>query len=345
MAISFLAERIGEVDHSKEKFEESIYLLDSDYRVIGMRRATNASGPEPKCGDYFFTHYPIDPSEQGALESAHSLLKLCPLLFRAGKRPMLACFEFLPHTGLILLAVPERKLRKYFDRPATHAAPSEWLNAYDILISPALFSRHQPITTESYSAMHAWLINFYNTLNYGIDEREFDYLVASIAVRLSMLARLCGLRMSLDLTALSYDLRDIHEFSLILPHTLASMLAAKRLSASGAIRLQAVDVIGVGPTVMADFYTATPPARIPELEPLRALAMARGDIFEYMTPPEDPCHVAIQYTLRPARISAQGLKADPPFERGNDGSIWPPHYLGQAAEKRKRGRIDSISDF
>lgn len=333
MSLPYLADRSGVVDYSDRKFEESLYLLDETYRVIGMRRATKATGPAPECGDAFFAHYPIAPKERSCLNSACSLLNLRPLLFRAGNRPMLALFECFPHTHMILIVVPERQLRRCFDRPATHASETQWLHAFQFLLSPATLTRHQPITPESYEMMHGWIAGIYNALHYRVDEREFDHLVASIAVRLSLQAKLLGLRLSLDLSDLSYDLRDTHELALILPHALATMIAAKRLARDSTIHMQAEYVIGIGPTVMADFYTAEPQERIPELEPLRALAMQRGDTFDYMSPATDPCHVAVQFSLRPACISAQELKTDPPFENNLPVSIWTPYYIGPAEWK------------
>lgn len=345
MQTSYLADRIGDVDHTGRTFDESLYLLDSSYRVIGMRRATGATGPVPKCGDLLFTHYPIASKDKACFDSACSLLNPCPLLFRAGNRPMLALFEFYLRTHMILIAVPERHLRKHFDRPATHAAPTEWLHAYEILLSPTMFSRHAPITTESYNAMHTWLVDLLSPFHFGVDERECDYLVASIAVRLSLQAKLCGLHLSLDLTELSHDLRDTHELALVLPHSLAVMMAAVRLSKNRSLRIQANDTVGIGPTLIADFHTDEPPERIPELEPVRARSILRGDTFEYAVMPDDPCHVGVQYSLRPARISAQGVKN--PFLFGNvsPASIWGPYYISGENKSSSFSIPDLNEDF
>lgn len=336
MSFPYLADRVGTVDYSHQKFEESLYLLNDTNQVIAFRRATNATGPIPERGDDFFAHYPIDSKERGCFDSASSLLNIRPLLFRAGNRPMVAVFDFFPHTHLILIAVPERQLRKHFDRPATHASESEWLAAFEFLLSPATMTRHQPITVEGYEMMHDWLASIYNALHYQVNEGEFDHLVASVAVRLSMQAKLCGLRLSLDLSDLSYELRDTHELSLLLPHSFAVMMVAKKLSRDGSLRMRATDELRCGPTVIADFHAAEPPERIPELEPLRALAMYRGDVFEYMTVPDDPCHVSVQFSLRPARISAQDIKPILKFGEGRPLFIWQEHRIGKAAEGKTK---------
>ena len=338
MLFPYLADRVGIVDHSHQKFEEILYLLNEAYQVIAVRRATGATGPSPQCGDDLFAHYPITPKEKSCLDSACSLLNIRPLLFRAGNRPMMALFDFFPHAHLILIAVPERQLRKHFDRPATHANETEWLAAFEVLLSPATMTRHQAITVEGYEQMHGWLAGIYNAFRYRVDEREFDHLVASVAVRLSMQAKLCGLRLSLDLSDLSYELQDTHELSLILPHSFATMMAAKRLSKDGSVRMRATDELRCGPTIIADFHTAEPPERIPELEPVRALAMYRGDVFEYMVLPNDLCHVAIQYSLRPARISAQDIKHSLPFEEKRPLSIWQEYPIGRTANEKPKIR-------
>ena len=309
-----IADFLGQVDCTDRIFEESIYLLDEHYRVVAARPATKPTGKVPHIGDDFFVCFPILKSEFALLHQMLNTVTMDALLFRAGERPMLAVYEFYGPTRLLMVAVPEGALKAHFDFPGAHAAADGWMRALHVQLTPGMLSRCVPVTAEAYLAMHTWLRAIHLPLFYRVDEQQFEAAVATVAVRLCRLAEMCGCHLYFDIRALCADLQDPDTLDLLLPVSLAVMMAVRRISYDGSIEFYAEKDYVIGPLFYAAFYTDEPVTDIPELSTMRRMATWRGELFEYMPDPNDPRRMLIRFSLRRPRLrEAQGLKNDFPW--------------------------------
>ncbi|MBE6702772.1 MAG: hypothetical protein E7585_05110 [Ruminococcaceae bacterium] len=301
------ADRVGSVDGTDAFFPESLYLLDRNFVIIGMRPATERTGPEPALGDRFFDHFPATKEESAILKKMMTCANENSLLMWAGNRPILVICAYYPVSQMLLVAVPERRVRLYLDRPAAYDGR---VGLDEILIfSTAALSRNAPLTTDGYNMLSNWFGRLHMPFFYSaILEKEYDAPVAVLAVRLMELAKLCGCRVSFDFHEMGYSYQDLYPFELAIPTLLAVFLAVYRIGKNREVTIRGWHYADTGPMCSANFWVEDLNDALPEYSALRQLAEQKNRIFADVRNPEQPESRFCEFMTCVPDFADQGLR-------------------------------------
>lgn len=306
MGFHIMADLIGNIDHRKDQLNESIYLLQEDYKIIGMRRATHATGPAPRIGDLFFDRFSADPKELRTLFGMTNFYNEHSLLMRAGNRPVVILQALYARTRLLVAVVPEKETQRALDRPAQYA---ELLAEYHLLCSPQSLQRKTEPTEQDHRTVHAFVQRIHDPLFYDrVHYLEPKAPLLNAVMRIHRIAALCGCAVDFDLTGIEYVGEEQDAFDLLVGACLALLMAVHRTGADRHLTLTAGFVPGCGAMAGGTFTCTVPVSELCELRHLCNEAEARGERFEIATHPERPERVMVQFALRHKELSEQGGK-------------------------------------
>ena len=314
--MSFLscAERAGLADGTVAHFEESIYLLDEQYTVIGQREASEPDAPVPAVGDRFFDHFQISPEERATLERMLRSLCCDSLLIRAGKRPVLMLCQFFARTRLLVAIVPQGEIRGCFEAPAAYADVLEELH---VRLSGEAHILGEPLDAHRYAVLCEWLGRVHIPLFFeGYQRNKADADVATVATRLFHLALLCGCRLDYDLSGFGYDPLHVEDYDLLIGSAFALFLMARRTCRDREISMIGKRRFGAGPTLNVLVRCDATVDTLTEIGVLCREAATRNDLFGVYRDPNDTSLLYLQFSFQNKELSAQDLKEKLGFEGG-----------------------------
>lgn len=226
MGFHIMADLISSIDHRQDLLEESIYLLQADYKIIGIRRATHSTGPAPNMGDLFFERFPTDQKELRTLHGLTNFYNENSLLMRAGNRPVVILLPLYARTRLLIAVVPEGKMRRALEYPAQHA---ELLAEYHILCSAQSLQRRSELTEQDHRMIHTFAQRIHDPLFYD----RAHYLepkapLLNAVMRIHRIAALCGCAVDFDFTGIEYAAEEPRAFDLLTENVLALLMAVHR---------------------------------------------------------------------------------------------------------------------
>lgn len=306
MPILSYADRIGSADGRSDRFEESIYLLDEDLTVVGLREADAPDAKAPRIGDLFFTRFPASCEELGALDRMKASISEDSLLMRAGGRPVLILFQFFARTRLLVAVVPQGDVKSCLEAPAAFA---DVLEAWHVQLSGESRVSGEPLDEQSYALLSKWIARIHLPLFLEKHESgNFDTEVATVAARLSHMAVLCGCRLDYDLTGFGYEPFDTTDLDLLTGTAFCVFLLAHRITKDRAVALEGSRHAHEGPILHAHLACDTVECALPEIEQLQSKAPERDDLFAVLWNPKSVLPLQLEFSFCNKEISAQNVK-------------------------------------
>ena len=304
------ADRVGTLNGTNTAFPESIFLLDSRFNVIGLRKADDYTGPEIRQGDAFFERFPVAQLEMRELRRVMNCVNETSLLMWAGNRPVLIVCAFYGITQTLLAVLPEGPIRQLLSYPAGYENKLGAVLGATVTFSLGAMSRRHPPTVEGLNMISSWLKRIHMPFFYDdILYREYDAAVAVLGVRLMQLALLCGCRIRYSFERMSIQHTDLRYLELFIPTLLSVLLAARRADPDQLIEIVCEDIVGNTSTICTVSFTVSDPKDpLRELEPLRQLAMLRDRQFSATRHPERPLQVHCRFLTHVPAFSVQGTK-------------------------------------
>ena len=314
MPVLSYADGVGLVDGREELFCESVYLLNEDYTVVGKREASAPDAPTPEIGDRFFDHFKASSEERATLKHMRSSISRDSLLMRAGRRPVLMLSGFFSRTRLLVAVVPEGEVRACLEAPGAFA---DVLEAWHVQLSAEARVPGEPLDGDSYALLSEWLSRVHIPLffeGYRSDRADAD--VATIATRLSHLARLCGCRLDYDLSGFGYAPFEADGFDLLIGVAFAVFLMAHRLERDRSVLIKGERLFSDGPVLHVLLHCDASIEALSEIEVLSREAVTRDDLFEVYHHPNGSYPLHLQFSFCNKDLSAQDIKVKRVFETG-----------------------------
>lgn len=316
MSVLYRTDRVGVADGREDHFAESIYLLDQDYTVVGLREATEPDAPTPTIGDRFFDRFKASPEERAMLKRMMASISDDSLLIRAGGRPVLMLCQFFAHTHLLVAIVPEGEIRTCLEAPGAFA---DVLEALHVQLSAESRVLGEALDGDRYALLSGWIGRVHPRLfleKYQSD--RFDAEVTAVATRLSQLALLCGCRIDYDLTGFGYAPLRTDSFELLIGASLAVLLMAHRVGHERAVLIKGERLFSDGPVLHVLLHCDAPVDTLCEIEGLRREAAARDGLFEVYQHENDYFSLHLQFSFCSKELSAQDIKVKRAFEVDGD---------------------------
>lgn len=328
MPILSCADRVGKADGRDDLFQESIYLLDESYTVVGLRRATEPDAPTPCIGDRFFDSFPASRAELGALARMQASVSEESFLMRAGGRPVLMLCRFFARTRLLVAIVPQGDVRTCLERPAAFA---DLLETLYVRLSGEACVPGEPLDGDSYALLSKWLSRIHLPLFFeGYQAGRLDTEVATVAARLSYLALLCGCRLDYDLTGIGYEPFDADDLDLLIGTAFAVFLMAHRITQDRSVMILSDRLYTDGPILYALLDCDTTIDALSEIEVLRRDAVARDDLFNVSLHSNTAFPLRLQFSFCNKEISVQGVKPSKPGYHDLK-PMWPCYDVDESA--------------
>ncbi|MBQ9097954.1 MAG: hypothetical protein IJY50_00810 [Clostridia bacterium] len=307
MANLYYADRIGEIDGTKNKFPENLYLLDDSFHVLGVREATNPERPCLRQGDDFFAAFPLDPAEGNTLSRALRSLLGDSLLLEAGGRPVLIVTAFFARTRTLLAVVPEKELIPVLDCAAHWA---DILSEMHLQFSLNMLARKSKECCESdYRTLTGWLQRIQSPVfAQTLTNQGAEGIIAAIAYRLGAVASLCGCRLSYDLKGLGYTMLPSDNMDLLTGLAFSVFMAIRRIARDQQAVIEADRIYTDDPMLYVIFHRIPDDSPVVELEGLIHRASTTGETLCMYDDPKGTDMCYIQFSFFPKELSAQGIK-------------------------------------
>lgn len=310
------AERIGVTDGRERHLEESIYLLNEEYTIVGVCKADGLNASAPTIGDRFFDHFMASPEERTMLRHMRSSISCDSLLIRAGGRPVLMLCRFFARTRLLVAIVPEGEVRACFEAPARYADVLEVLH---VQLSAQARVPGEVLDGDGYALLCEWLSRVHIPLFFeGYQSNRADADIATVATRLSHLALLCGCRMEYDLSGFGYEPLRVEDFDLMIGTAFAMLLMAHRVSQDRSVLVRGKYVYGEGPVLQVCLNCDASSEAFSEIEVLNREAVTRDDLFAAYHCQSSYFPLKLEFSFRNKELSAQDVKVKILFDAGTD---------------------------
>ena len=310
------ADRVGSVDGRESRFEESIYLLNEEFTVIGLREATGSDAPGLSIGDCFFDCFKASQKERAALSRMQSSISCDSFLMRAGRRPVLFLCQFFARTHLLVAIVPKGEIRACLDAPAAFA---DVLEALHVQVSAEARVLGEPLDSYRYTVLCEWLSRVHIPLFFkGYQNIRSDADIATVATRLFHLALLCGCRLDYDLSGFGYESLHTENFDLLVGVAFAVFLMTHRVGQERSVTIYGKRLPGEGPVLHVQMHCDASLETLSELEVLCRDATARSDLFELYQNANSVFPLHLEFSFCNKELSAQDLKVKILFDRGDD---------------------------
>lgn len=309
-------DRVGFADGKAEHFRESVYLLNQDYTVVGLREASDPTAKVLAIGDRFFDHFKASPEEREMLRRMRSSICTDTLLMRAGKRPVLFLCRFFARTRLLVAIVPEGEVRACFEAPGAFA---DVLEEMHVQLSAEARVSGEALDGDAYALLCEWLSRVHIPLYFeGYQRDRADADIATVATRLSHLALLCGCRLEYDLSGFGYEPLRVEDFDLLIGTAFAVLLMAHRVSQDRSVLIEGKRIYGEGPVLHAHLNCDVSTETFSELEVLSREAVTRDDLFAAYHCQNSSFPLKLEFSFCNKELSAQNIKVKILFDKGSD---------------------------
>ncbi|MBO5354957.1 MAG: hypothetical protein J6B09_02695 [Clostridia bacterium] len=310
------AECIGVTDGRERHLEESIYLLNEEYTIVGVRKADGLNASAPTIGDRFFDHFMASPEERTMLRHMRSSISCDSLLIRAGGRPVLMMCRFFARTRLLVAIVPEGEARACLEAPARYA---DVLEALHVQLSAQARVPGEVLDGDGYALLCEWLSRVHIPLFFeGYQSNRADADIATVATRLSHLALLCGCRMEYDLSGFGYEPLRVEDFDLMIGTAFAMLLMAHRVCRDRLALIEGKHIYGEGPVLEVCLNCDALTETLSEIEVLSREAVTRDDLFAAYHCQSSSFPLKLEFSFRNKELSAQDVKVKILFDAGAD---------------------------
>lgn len=310
MPILSYADRVGIADGRDDHFQESIYLLNEDFTIIGRRTAIEPDALAPCIGDHFFTHFPASREELATLTRMQSWISEDSLLMRAGGHPVLMLCQFFARTRLLVAIVPQGEVQTCLEKPAAFA---DVLEEWHVQLSGESRVSGEPLDEHGYALLSKWLSRIHLPLFFEEHQSgRFDTKVATVAARLSHLAVLCGCHLDYDLTGFGYEPFNAEDLDLLIGAAFSVFLMAHRTTKERSIVIFSDHLYTEGPVLFALLNCDVPIDALSEIEVLHREATARNDLFNVSLHPNTAFPLHVQFSFCNKELSEQGTKQPEP---------------------------------
>ena len=303
----YYADRIGEIDGTKNEFKESLYLLDSSFHVLGVRAATAPVKPCLQPGDGFFAAFPTDTAERHTLSRILQSCSCDSLLLEAGGQPILMITAFYARTRTLLAVVPEQEMLPLLDNVGEWA---DILGEMRLQLSIKMLSRRaENRFEEDYYSLVRWLRHVQAPVfaEAPIDQNA-DRMVSAIAYRLSTTAALCGCQLSYSLQGLGYQQMPIDDLNLLTGLAFPIFMTALRAARDQKVTIEGERTLGGEPMLYASFHRLADSKPFTELENAVQRAATTGETLCIYNDPKGSDLCYIQFSFFPKELSAQEIK-------------------------------------
>ena len=322
------ADQVGEIDGRRRPRCETLYLLDKNLCIIGVRGLSDDNEPQIGPNDYFFDRFPASREEKNEL--ARLLHGLCfegSYLMRAGGRPVLILCEFYARSSMAVAVMPEGPLQKLLDTPAAYADP---LSALHIRLSPSMLLRSAPPAEEDYYCISNWLHDVHLPLYaIGTSTEQQGILSAMATWRAAQIARLCGCCLIYDLSCLDDGYFRPSDFELVNSTAFALFMLVQRIATGACATLEADRHLGGKPFLKFCFTPKEKKPVLRELLQMQEEALARDQLLAIGTLRDHPDTWIICTALRTRDPSVEGLKPYLLFPTTPDDERFYPIFLDE----------------
>lgn len=305
MQLFSTADRFGSLDGRSTQFYETLFLLDKEYRIIGVRPSLDSCNlPSFRLGDAFFQ---IFPTTQDELRTLHQLCAgpcKSSLLMRAGQRPVLMLCSFCRETSLLVAAIPSDSIARRLDAPAGYQGI-----LHRVILSNASLGRHGLIDESDDELVTSWIRLMQMPLfivDDGFDSPEA--VTTSLIRRTTHLAQLFDCHILYDFRRFSYDPSRNYSLSTFTGSLIVILMAAQRLSADHTVKISCENHPIHGGLVSAFFKPAQSELEPLELQSLCNEARWNGRFFQISHIPESPFPLRIDFSFCTRELSHQGIK-------------------------------------
>ena len=307
---------VGLVDGRKDRFEESVYLLNEEFTVVGRRLASDPDARAPRIGDRFFDRFKASPMERAALRRMMASVSSDAFLMRAGGRPVLMLTGFFSRTRLLAAVVPEGEIRASLEAPGAFA---DVLEVWHVQLSAKARVSGDTLDEDRYALLFEWISRVHLPLfPEGNQGGRLDAEIRAIAARLACLSHLCGCRMEYDLSGFRYVPLHIDDLDLLIGTALAVFLMAHRVDRERSVLVRGERLFGDGPVLNVLLCCELPLSELSEIEVLRREVAARGGLFEVYQYESGAYSLHLQFSICNQELSAQDIKVKRPFEVGGE---------------------------
>lgn len=319
-------------------FEDDLFLLDRDAKIIGGRFALS---PSPVNQD-IYTLYQIPPEEQKALrEHTHSFDKRPMLLI--GQSPVLIFDYLLPMTGRMLALVPTAP-----DLVRLFLAPGRYADSLsdDLVFSPLACVRLQAQNEKNYQHAVRWLHTYLQPLTFkGADGNDPDILRLALTLRVRRLAQLSGCAVCYDFGSFGFGQAPPPETEAQSVLFFSLFLLTRRAATDRGVGLYLCRSDDI-PVVHALLRLYDAEDRLPEFEGLEQIFKERGMVFHAARLPTDRALLHVRFSVCRPNIRAQELRnAFPSFESGNDLFGKKSDALGNDSDEERAAASFLLSCF